>query len=91
MSQLANLIAKQEYTTTIELAKDSRTIALATRYDSSSMKAIAILTMGSLPATFFEALFVMPLFNWEVANVFHSRCWVYLACVLPVTALTIGM
>lgn len=79
-------MAKREYKATIELAKDSRSIALASRYDSSAMKAIAFVTMAFLPATFFAALFAMPLFKWEESLVVQSRFWVYLAFVLPTTA-----
>lgn len=79
-------MAKREYKATIELAKDSRSIALSSRYDSSAMKAIAFITMAFLPATFFAALFAMPLFKWEESIVVQSRFWVYLAFVLPTTA-----
>lgn len=79
-------MAKREYKATIELAKDSRSIALASRYDSSAMKAIAFITMAFLPATFFAALFAMPLFKWEESLVVQGRFWVYLAFVLPTTA-----
>jgi len=70
----------------MELAKDSKSLALAARYDSSSMKIIAILTIFFLPATFFAALFALPLLNWDESPVIHKRFWVYLAFTFPSTA-----
>jgi hypothetical protein len=53
------------------------------------MKAIAVLTMTILPATFFATLFSMPLFNWnlEVDRVIQPQFWVYLAFTIPATVL----
>jgi hypothetical protein len=64
-----------------DVAEDSREIAKATKWDSTSMKAIASLTMVFLPATFTsvgfpsshmrilliqkQTLLAMPMFNWQ--------------------------
>jgi hypothetical protein len=51
------------------------------------MKTIAFMTMAFLPATFFAALFALPLFDWSASPVIQKRFWVYWATTLPVTLL----
>jgi FtsH-binding integral membrane protein len=51
------------------------------------MKTIAVMTMGFLPATFFAALFAVPLLDWREPHVIQSRFWIYWAITIPVTAL----
>ncbi|EAQ87500.1 predicted protein [Chaetomium globosum CBS 148.51] len=92
-SVISNLIAKQEYLATIELAKESRSIALATKNDSSSMKAIAFATLTFLPATFFAAVFALPLLDWDGEGggpVIRDKFWVYLAFSIPCTLGVMG-
>jgi Mg2+ and Co2+ transporter CorA len=87
--KIFNLIAQRDAEQSILLAKSSTLLARAAQQDSSSMKAIAVLTMAILPATFFATLFSMPLLNWnlEVDKVVQPQFWVYLAFTLPATAL----
>lgn len=47
-----NLIAQQDQNTSIRIARDSKTIAEESKRDSTSMKAIAVVTMTFLPGTF---------------------------------------
>lgn len=47
-----NLIAQQDQNTSIGIARDSRTLAEGSKRDSTSMKAIAVVTMTFLPGTF---------------------------------------
>lgn len=47
-----NLVSQRDANVTIGLSKDSKRIAEASRRDSTSMRAIAILTMFFLPGTF---------------------------------------
>lgn len=75
----------------VELAKDSRTIAAATMRDSSAMKTVAILTMTFLPATFFAALFALPVFQWNATPVLQPRFWVYWAFTIPFTVLVFAV
>jgi hypothetical protein len=81
--QLFNLIAKADASTTIKLAKDSKAVALAARHDSSSMKAIAIMTMAFVPGTFFATLFAVPLLKLDSTLVVQDGFWVYWALTLP--------
>ncbi|KAK6503371.1 hypothetical protein TWF481_008391 [Arthrobotrys musiformis] len=70
-----NLIAQRDSKLNIELAKDSRMLAIASKRDSSSMKTIA-------------ALFAMPVLNWEAksySEVTTDKFWVYWAVTLPMT------
>ena len=55
------------------------------------MKTIAIMTMAFLPATFFAALFAVPLLKWDEPRVVQSNFWVYWAFTLPATALVFGL
>ena len=71
----------------IELARINRDIAEAAKRDSSAMKTIAIMTMLFLPATFFAALFSMPLLDWDEAKVIKAKFWLYWAFSIPTTAL----
>ena len=78
--KLFNLITRSDVQASIELAR-------ATKNDSSSMKTIAIMTMAFLPATFFAALFAMPMLEWKSTPVIQERFWMYWAFTLPCTAL----
>jgi len=50
--QLFNLIAQEDNTINIEVARDSKEIAIASKRDSSAMKVVAFLTTIFLPGTF---------------------------------------
>ncbi|KAI9150238.1 Notoamide biosynthesis cluster protein M' [Paramyrothecium foliicola] len=65
-------------------------LAAATSRDSSSMKTVAVVTMAFLPATFFAALFALPISQWEEAEFIQRRFWIYWAFTLPTTALVFG-
>jgi hypothetical protein len=47
-----NLIAQQDQNTSIGIARDSKILAEESKRDSTSMKALAIVTMAFLPGTF---------------------------------------
>lgn len=83
--------AKTDSAITIELAQASVKLAEAAKRDSSAMKTIAIMTMAFLPATFFAALFSVPMLDWGSDIVVQERFWVYWAFTLPFTALVFGV
>jgi FtsH-binding integral membrane protein len=62
-------------------------LAQSAKDDSLSMKTVAIMTMGFLPATFFAALFAVPSLHWDAPGVVQDRFWVYWAFTLPTTAI----
>jgi len=77
----------------MEIAKDSKSIAAASRRDSASMKTIAVLTTAFLPATWVSSFFSMPLFNWNAAagqSVLGDRFWVYWTLTLPLTVIVMA-
>lgn len=47
-----NLIAQRDSLRNIEIGKDTKEVAAASKRDSSAMKTIAVLTMIFLPGTF---------------------------------------
>lgn len=53
-AKIFNLLSREDTNT-------NTAIAIATKKDGSAMKTIAVMTMAFLPATFFAALFVIPL------------------------------
>ena len=93
--QLFNLITRQETRLSISVAQDSRTLASATKDDSTAMKTLAAVTVIFLPGTFVAALFSMPLFRWDIHKVGHSaiskQFWIYWVVTLPLTLVTMGL
>lgn len=72
-------------------ARAGISLASVAKRDSSSMKTVAIMTMAFLPATFFAALFAMPLLEWDGSHMVQKGFWVYWACTIPVTLLVFGL
>jgi hypothetical protein len=92
LSQIWNLIAQKDNQLNQEIAADSKEIALASKRDSSAMKAIAALTMFFLPGTFIASLFAMPLLDWQAEAgqpVISHRFWIYWAVTIPLTLLVV--
>ena len=97
---LFNIIAQHEQELSRELTKASLQLGEATRQiaedskrDSTSMKAIAAVTMFFLPGTFVASLFAMPIFSWNATaggDVISHRIWVYWAVTIPLTLITFG-
>jgi Mg2+ and Co2+ transporter CorA len=80
--QLFNLIAREDTQASLQIAE-------AAKSDSGAMKTIAIMTMLFLPATFFAALFSMPLLKWDSSLVIQKKFWVYLAFAVPCTVIIV--
>lgn len=94
--QLFHLITQQETRLSISVAQDSRTLASATRHDSTAMKTLAAVTVFFLPGTFVAAFFSMPLFRWDERTLSpHSalsrQFWVYWAVTVPLTVITVTL
>ncbi|KAL9111932.1 MAG: hypothetical protein Q9227_003782 [Pyrenula ochraceoflavens] len=89
-----NLIAQRDQSLNIDVARDSRTLAVESKRDSSSMKTIAAVTMFFLPGTFVASLFAMNLFDWDAAHwseVANGRFWVYWVVTVPLTGIVMGV
>ncbi|KAK3323070.1 hypothetical protein B0H66DRAFT_219272 [Apodospora peruviana] len=72
-------------------ASISREIAASAKEDSTSMRAIALMTMFFLPGTFFATLFSVPSLQWNEEEVITSRFWIYCAFAIPSTLLVVVM
>ena len=94
-NQLFNLINQQETRLSISVAQDSRTIASATKDDSTAMKTLAAVTVFFLPGTFVAAFFSMLLFQWGTQTIGHSavsrQFWIYGAVSIPLTIMTLTL
>ncbi|RFU34809.1 hypothetical protein B7463_g1552, partial [Scytalidium lignicola] len=89
-----NLIAQEESHRNIDIANDSKQIALASQRESLSMRTIAVLGVIFLPGTFTSAFFALPLFNWDASedeNVVKARFWVFWAVTIPLTPVVVGI
>lgn len=86
MNLVYNLVAQQDIETNMEIARD-------TRRDSSSMKAIAILTMIFLPASSVSSFFGMGFFSNDGSNELQvaHQWWMFIVVTLPVTAIVIAI
>ena len=92
LTQLFNLIAQKEAKVGIAVAEDSRTLASASKEDSTAMKTLAAVTVAFLPGTFVASFFAMPLFEWDAVAegiVVSKRFWIYWAVTVPLTCLTL--
>lgn len=88
MSAIYNLIAQKDSNVGLRLANHSRTLAIESKRDSSSMKTIATVTMAFLPGTFVSSFFAMPMFDWNKPpgdNVNSRTFWIYWAVTVPLT------
>ena len=83
---------RRETEMSIGVAQDSRTIALASKHDSTSMKTLAAVTVVFLPGTFVASLFSMTMFDWQDENnhVLTSKFWIYWAVTVPLTLATVA-
>ncbi|KAH9203582.1 hypothetical protein DL95DRAFT_142809 [Leptodontidium sp. 2 PMI_412] len=89
-----NILAQRDNKLNIEVARDSKVIALASSRDSSAMKTVAILTIAFLPGTFVASFFAMPLFNWQAnssGEIIGPHFWVYWVFAIPLTGLVLGI
>ncbi|KAL8997589.1 MAG: hypothetical protein Q9188_006289 [Gyalolechia gomerana] len=79
---------QEDSKTSWSIALDSKKLAEASKRDSSSMKAIAVLTMVFLPSTAVATVFSMgPFWTNEPGSVLSvsSEFWLYWAVTLPLT------
>ena len=90
LTTVFNRIAQHDSILNIEIADASKQLATASKYDSESMKAIAVVTIVFLPATFTAALFATPAFYADQSIKLGANLWVYCAVALPLTILTLG-
>ncbi|KAL9620361.1 MAG: hypothetical protein Q9160_005061 [Pyrenula sp. 1 TL-2023] len=87
---LLNLSNREEMKLSLELTKDSRTVATASQRDSSSMKALAAVTVLFLPGKSIASLFSMSMFDWkDEQQIVSKKFWIYWIITIPLTLLTV--
>ena len=77
----------------LEVVKDSKTVASASQRDSASMKALAAVTVLFLPGTAIASVFSMSMFEWDSTDssrVLSNRFWIYWAITSPLAIFTIS-
>ncbi|KAI9838488.1 MAG: hypothetical protein M1838_004562 [Thelocarpon superellum] len=92
LQAVSNLMMQKDNAINIEVAKDSKSIASASKRDGTAMKTIAIVTILFLPGTYISTLFAMPLFDWDAGPgepVATARFWIYWAVTGPLTIVTL--
>jgi hypothetical protein len=97
-SALHHLISVSDATTSNEIARDTRLLALAAQRFTASMHALAIISVCFLPGTFVSSLFSLPLFDWQNQDqgtstggekeVWRGRLALYAAVTGPLMFLT---
>jgi Mg2+ and Co2+ transporter CorA len=93
IAQREQELGRQLTKASLQLGEATRQIAEDSKRDSTSMKAIAAVTMFFLPGTFVASLFAMPIFSWNATtgdDVISHRIWVYWAVTIPLTLITFG-
>ncbi|CAK7268623.1 hypothetical protein SEPCBS57363_003187 [Sporothrix epigloea] len=98
---LYNIIAQKESKLNLEMAQHQRLLALASKRDNQSMKALSVVGAVFLPATYLASLFSMTFFNFQTgANGGNSiddggtptvapTLWVYFAITIPLTVVVL--
>ncbi|GAB1316867.1 hypothetical protein MFIFM68171_07077 [Madurella fahalii] len=84
-----NVLGQDDSRVNIELAKDQKRIAEETKRDSTSMTAIAVVTMFFLPGTFTASFFALPYFEADIERYGFTHFWIYWAVTVPLTILTL--
>ncbi|OAA58583.1 hypothetical protein SPI_06656 [Niveomyces insectorum RCEF 264] len=65
---LYNIIAQKESKLNLEMAQHQRLLALASKRDSQSMKALSVVGAVFLPATYLASVFSMTFFNFQTGG-----------------------
>ncbi|ERS97220.1 hypothetical protein HMPREF1624_06551 [Sporothrix schenckii ATCC 58251] len=101
---LYNIIAQKESKLNLEMAQHQRLLALASKRDNQSMKALSIVGAVFLPATYLASLFSMTFFNFQVGGnggggsgggdddspSVAPTLWIYFAITIPLTLVVLA-
>ncbi|KAI0438946.1 hypothetical protein F4803DRAFT_533214 [Xylaria telfairii] len=74
------------------IAQNSLVVSEQALRDSSSMKAIAVVTLIFLPSTFIAAIFSMSMFNWlagDQETVISNRLWIFVLFSVSLTLIVL--
>jgi hypothetical protein len=76
----------------LQIAKEQKHLAHATKRDGTAMKTLSLLGALFLPGTYLASVFSMTFFNFDggADTVVSQSLWIYFAIALPVTAAIVG-
>ncbi|PHH70381.1 hypothetical protein CDD82_7167 [Ophiocordyceps australis] len=81
-------MSQREARLNLEIAKEQRRIAHASKRDSTAMKSISLMGAIFLPGTYLASVFSMTFFNFQAdaAHPVATQFWIYFAVAIPLTA-----
>jgi hypothetical protein len=91
--QLYNITAMRESKLNLQMAKEQKHLAHATKRDGTAMKTLSLLGALLLPPTYMASVFSMTFFNFEEGAegpVVSPWLWTYFAITVPITAAIVG-
>jgi len=76
----------------LQIAKEQKHLAHATKRDGTAMKTLSLLGALFLPGTYLASVFSMTFFNFDhgAEPVVSGSLWIYFAIMIPVTAAIVG-
>ncbi len=89
-----HLVNQVNASTNLAIARDTKTLAVSSKHDASSMKILAAMATVFLPGAFVASLFSTSMFNWFANDgmpVVSRRFWIYWVFTLPLTIITVGL
>ncbi|RDW69532.1 hypothetical protein BP6252_08552 [Coleophoma cylindrospora] len=90
---LSMIIAQKDSRLNFEVAGNSRSLAHATKRDTGSMMALALLGTVFLPGTYIASIFSTTFFDFQNSTwtaVMSPKFWLYWATAIPTTILILG-
>ncbi|KUJ10899.1 uncharacterized protein LY89DRAFT_626482 [Mollisia scopiformis] len=93
MAALRMIVAQKDSRLNFEVAGNSRSLAHATKRDTGSMMALALLGTVFLPGTYIASIFSTTFFDFQNAtwnSVMSPKFWLYWATAIPITLIILG-
>ncbi|KAF4977947.1 hypothetical protein FZEAL_5595 [Fusarium zealandicum] len=88
--ELSNMISQRDAKFNIEMAREQRRIAHASKRDSTAMKTLSFIGALFLPGTFLATVFGTSFFKFEDnASPVSRELWIFFAVTVPVTVLVV--
>jgi hypothetical protein len=76
----------------LQIAKEQKHLAHATKRDGTAMKTLSLLGALFLPGTYLASVFSMTFFNFQQGAdpSVSQNLWIYFAIAIPITAVIVG-
>ncbi|KAL2114143.1 hypothetical protein VUR80DRAFT_449 [Thermomyces stellatus] len=89
---LYNIAAIRESKLSLQIAKEQKFLAHATKHDGTAMKTLTLLGAIFLPGTYLASVFSMTFFDFaaDAERVISPDLWVYFAMTIPLTGVIVG-